>query len=120
MIGQEEHSIYNNYYIVRYYNNEIHNIKLMEIKYSLWSANDIMFSNMYKSSSIVCYEGDVHLVSQVFESPSTVTGVLEVCVNSNYTSVCTDSMDIEEPEVQALAEFACEGLGYTGLVCWYI
>ena len=76
-----------------------------------------MFSNMYTSSSIVCYEGDVRLVSQVFAFPSTVTGVLELCINSNYTSVCTDSVDFEEPEIQALAEFACKGLGYTGLVC---
>ena len=75
--------------------------------------------NMYTctSSSTVCYEGDVRLVSEVFDFPSTVTGVLELCINSNYTSICTDSMDIEEPEVQALAEFACKGLGYTGLVC---
>ena len=67
---------------------------------------------MYTSSSTMCYEGDVRLVSQVFDYPLTLTGVLEVCINSNYTSVCTDSVDF----VQAQAEFACEGLGYTGLL----
>ena len=72
--------------------------------------------NMYTSSSTVCYEGDVRLVSQVFDYRSTVTGVLEVCINSTYTSICTDSVDFEDPEVQAQAEFACEGLGYTGLL----
>ena len=78
--------------------------------------------NMYTctSSSTVCYEGDVRLVSQVFDYPSTVTGVLEVCINSTYTSICTDSVDFEDPEVQAQAEFACEGLGYTGLYNKYI
>ena len=64
----------------------------------------------------MCSEGDVCLVSQVLDFPSTVTGVLEVCINSNYTSVCTDSVVFEDPEVQAQAEFACEGLGYTGLL----
>ena len=76
--------------------------------------------NMYTSSSTVCYEGDVRLVSQVFDFPSTLTGVLEVCINSTYTSICTDSVDFEDPEVQAQAEFACEGLGYTGLYNKYI
>ena len=71
---------------------------------------------MYISSSIVCNEGEVRLVSAVFHYPSTLTGVLEVCINSNYTSVCTDRVDFEDPEVQAQAEFACEGLGYTGLL----
>ena len=70
---------------------------------------------MYISSSIVCNEGEVRLVSAVIQ-PSTLTGVLEVCINSNYTSVCTDRVDFEDPEVQAQAEFACEGLGYTGLL----
>ena len=64
----------------------------------------------------MCYEGDVRLVSEVVDYPSTVTGVLEVCINSDYTSICTDSVDFEDPEVQAQAEFACEGLGYTGLL----
>ena len=72
---------------------------------------------MYISSSTVCNGGDVRLVSEVFNYPSsTVTGVLEVCINSNYTSVCTDSVVFEDPEVQAQAEFICEGLGYTGLL----
>ena len=69
---------------------------------------------MYISSSTVCNEGDVRLVSEVFDYPSTVTGVLEVCINSNYTSVCTDSVVFEDTKVQALAEFACGRLRYTG------
>ena len=69
----------------------------------------------------VCNEGAVRLVSEVFDYPLTVTGVLEVCINSNYTSVCTDSVDFNDPVVQAQAEFACEGLQYTGLVyCKYV
>ena len=77
----------------------------------------LLLSNVYTSSSIVCNEGDVRFVSQVFDySSSVVTGVLEVCINSSYTSVCTDSVDFEDPAVQAQAEFACEGLGYTGLL----
>ena len=69
----------------------------------------------------VCNEGDVRLVSEVFDYPLTVTGVLEVCINSNYTSVCTDSVDFNDPVVQAQAEFACKGLQYTGLVyCKYL
>ena len=66
--------------------------------------------------TVVCYEGDVCLVSRVFDDPFTETGVLEVCINSSYTSVCTDSVDFNDPVVQAQAEFACEGLGYTGLL----
>ena len=62
-------------------------------------------------------DADIRLFSEVYDSnSSTVTGVLEVCINSNYTSVCTDSVDFEDLEVQAQAEFVCEGLGYTGLV----
>ena len=77
----------------------------------------LLLSNIYTLSSIVCNEGDVRLVSHVFDySSSVVTGVLEVCINSSYTSVCTDSVDFEDPEVQAQAEFACEGLEYTGLL----
>ena len=63
----------------------------------------------------MCYEGDVHLVSRVFDD-SLVTGVLEVCIHANWTSVCTDSVNFEDPRVQAQAEFACDGLGYTGLL----
>ena len=62
-------------------------------------------------------DGDIRLFSEIYDSnSSTVTGVFEVCINSNYTSVCTDSVDFEDLEVQAQAEFVCEGLGYTGLV----
>ena len=68
----------------------------------------------------VCNEGDVRLVSQVFDNPLSVTGVLEVCINSSYTSVCTDSMDFNDPVVQTQAEFACEELGYTGLLIYVI
>ena len=62
-------------------------------------------------------DADIRLFSEVYDSnSSTVTGVFEICINSNYTSVCTDSVDFEDPAVQAQAEFVCEGLGYTGLV----
>ena len=71
-------------------------------------------------SSTVCYEGDVRLVSRVFDNPLSVTGVLEVCINSSYTSVCTDSVDFNDPVVQTQAEFTCEELGYTGLLIYVI
>ena len=62
-------------------------------------------------------DGDIRLFSEIYDSnSSTVTGVFEICINSNYTSVCTDSVEFEDDEVQAQAEFVCEGLGYTGLV----
>ena len=63
----------------------------------------------------MCYEGDVRLVSQVLDD-SLVTGVLEVCINADWTSVCTNSVNFEDPRVQAQAEFFCDGLGYTGLL----
>ena len=64
----------------------------------------------------MCNEEDFRLVSEVFDYPSTLTGVLEVCINSNYTSVCTDSVMFEDPEVQVQANIACGRLGYTGLL----
>ena len=45
-----------------------------------------------------------------------VTGALEVCINGTWTSVCSDSVEFEDPMVQAQADFACEGLGYTSML----
>ena len=66
---------------------------------------------------IVCFEGELCLVSEVFGDRLTVTGILEVCVNGTWTSVCSDSVEFEDPTVQAQAEIACDVLGYTG-VCF--
>ena len=65
----------------------------------------------------MCFEGEFRLVSQVFGNRFTVTGVLEVCINGSWTSVCSNSVEFDDPMVQAQAEIACDVLGYTG-VCF--
>ena len=65
----------------------------------------------------MCSEGEFRLVSEVFGDGFTVTGILEVCINSTWTSVCSDSVELEDPMVQAQAEITCDVLGYTG-VCF--
>ena len=51
----------------------------------------------------MCSEGEFRLVSQVLGNRFTVTGVLEVCVNG---SICSDSVEFDDPMVQAQAEIA--------------
>ena len=72
---------------------------------------------IYYNNFLVCSEGEFRLVSQVFGDEFTVTGILEVCINSTWTSVCSDSVELEDPRVQAQAEITCDVLGYTG-VCF--
>ena len=72
---------------------------------------------IYYNNSLVCSEGEFRLVSEVFGDGFTVTGILEVCINSTWTSVCSDSVELEDPMVQAQAEITCDVLGYTG-VCF--
>ena len=70
---------------------------------------------IYNDNLLVCSEGEFRLDSQVLDNRFTVTGVLEVCVNGSWTSVCSDSVEFDDPMVQAQAEIVCDGLGYTGV-----
>ena len=70
---------------------------------------------IYNDNLLVCSEGEFRLVSQVLGNRFTVTGVLEVCINGSWTSVCSDSVEFDDPMVQAQAEITCDGLGYTGV-----
>ena len=54
----------------------------------------------------MCSEGEFRLVSQVLGNRFTVTGVLEVCVNGSWTSICSNSVEFDDPMVQAQAEIA--------------
>ena len=78
---------------------------------------DTVTNYIYNDNLLVCSEGEFRLVSQVLGNRFTVTGVLEVCVNGSWTSVCSDSVEFDDPMVQAQAEIACDVLGYTCVFC---
>ena len=50
----------------------------------------------------MCREGNVRLVNQTYTSPgglTSVSGVVQVCINQQYVYVCSDNWDNREAEV---------------------
>ena len=54
-----------------------------------------------------CADGDLRLVTDIFDRNTTASGLLEVCQGGVFGTVCSDLWNITNPRV------ACDQLGYS-------
>ena len=93
------------------------------LSHSLSSSLCYSFPLSFFISSLcntVCTEGDARILNydtyQLSNGTLAIAGILEVCVNGEWSSICYDGSNLTDSDLVGI-QAVCSGLGYTGGSC---